>query len=62
MEKLTLLLPENTVHMLHLLARESGHTMGHIVQDMAFERYMTHLMGLTEAKAGLPEPSRRLEG
>lgn len=40
MEKLTILLPESTVRMLHLLARERGQTLGKLVQDMALERYM----------------------
>ncbi|SFK09872.1 hypothetical protein [Celeribacter neptunius] len=40
MEKLTILLPESTVDMLHLLARDSGQTLGKIIQDMALDRYM----------------------
>ncbi|PTQ74963.1 hypothetical protein [Celeribacter persicus] len=44
MEKLTLLLPESTVRMLHLLARETGQSIGAMVQEMALDRYMHRLM------------------
>ncbi|TNE63444.1 MAG: hypothetical protein EP336_17650 [Rhodobacteraceae bacterium] len=44
MEKLTLLLPDSTVRMLHLLARETGQPIGAMVQEMALDRYMHRLM------------------
>lgn len=40
MEKMTLLLPENTAEMLHLLSRETGQNIGDLVQEMALDRYM----------------------
>lgn len=44
MEKISLLLDESTVEMLHLLARDSGKTIGTVVQEMALERYMNHAL------------------
>jgi hypothetical protein len=44
MEQITLLLSESTVEMLHLLARESGQTIGTVVHEMALDRYMHRAM------------------
>lgn len=44
MEKLTLLLPETTVEMMHRLARTEGQTIGAIIQEMALDRYMQQMM------------------
>lgn len=49
MEKMTIFLPENTIKLLHLLARESGKTVGTVVQEMALDRYMTQAMGAAYA-------------
>ncbi|AJE44756.1 hypothetical protein [Celeribacter indicus] len=56
MEKLTLLLNASTVEMLHLLARDSGKTIGLLVQDMALERYMNCAMSGTRP-SGQAAPS-----
>lgn len=45
MEKMTLLLPENTAEMLHLLSRETGQNIGNIVHEMALDRYMRQALG-----------------
>jgi hypothetical protein len=45
MEKMTLLLPENTAEMLHLLSRETGQNIGDLVQEMALDRYMKLALG-----------------
>jgi len=45
MEKMTLLLPENTAEMLHLLSRETGQNIGDLVQEMALDRYMRLAVG-----------------
>ncbi len=55
MEKLTLLLPDATVQMLHLLARSEGQTIGRIVQEMALDRYMTQAMGHSNSILIQPE-------
>lgn len=55
MEKMTLLLPENTAEMLHLLSRETGQNIGDLVQEMALDRYMRHALDASDAIA--PKPS-----
>lgn len=44
MERITILLPKSTVEMLHLLSRESGKTIGAVVQEMSLDRYMQRTM------------------
>jgi hypothetical protein len=48
MEKMTLLLPANTVEMMHLLSRETGQRIGDLVHEMALDRYMRHALGASE--------------
>jgi hypothetical protein len=48
MEKMTLLLPENTAKILHLLARETGQNIGDIVHEMALSYYMRLALGASE--------------
>lgn len=48
MEKMTILLPENTAEMLHLLARETGQNIGDMVHEMALDRYMRHALNGAE--------------
>lgn len=55
MEKLTLLLPDATVQMLHLLARSEGQTIGRIVKEMALDRYMTQAMAHSNSTLIQPE-------
>lgn len=47
MEKMSLLIPQSTVEMLHLLARDSGQTIGTVVHEMALERYMNRALETT---------------
>ncbi|SLN14787.1 hypothetical protein AQS8620_00243 [Aquimixticola soesokkakensis] len=55
MEKITLYLDESTVQMLHLLARDSGQTIGKIVQEAALDRYMRRAVeGLHSSAASAP--------
>jgi len=46
---MTLLLPENTAKILHLLARETGQNIGDIVHEMALSHYMRLALGLSES-------------
>ncbi|WP_139204565.1 hypothetical protein [Pacificibacter marinus] len=46
---MTLLLPENTAKILHLLARETGQNIGDIVHEMALSYYMRLALGLSES-------------
>ncbi|MEM5476077.1 hypothetical protein [Pacificibacter sp. AS14] len=52
---MTLLLPENTAEMLHLLSRETGQNIGDLVQEMALDRYMRHALDASDA--AVPKPS-----
>ncbi|MBU2866074.1 hypothetical protein [Pacificibacter marinus] len=52
---MTLLLPENTAEMLHLLSRETGQNIGDLVQEMALARYMR--LALSGSDAAVSSPS-----
>jgi hypothetical protein len=54
MEKMTLLLPENTAEMLHLLSRETGQNIGDLIQEMALDRYMRMALGGSDSTGSGP--------